>query len=573
MSEQIRRRRLERHCAAAMRSISGRRDVEYRQQRLYVEGKPLNLFTPHLVADAAADSFARVRGVTDSMALRLRHSDSALHGSLMPDDDVGKIVFDTLEQLRVESLVDDMHAGSRRNMQLGFDDWCQRCRADGVTESELGLLIYSITQIARSRLVNAVQDEAVEGLIESVRFRLAPVIGDDLLGLRKHRGDQRRFAEYALNIAHTVSEIARANMNLDADEDSDIGKIKLPMPPIEESDDRYVEAGEAGRGGVDEMGEAGFGYRVFTREFDRETSALDMYRLEQLENLRRKIDALIKAQAISIPRLAQRLQRLFSVPHLSGWDFGEDEGHIDGRRLSQLVSNPANHRLFKQEKNSPKSDTVISFLIDNSGSMKRQRFETVTVLVDIYARALELAGVKTEILGFSTSGWSGGKSILRWRQSGSPEKPGRMNDRLHIVYKDADTRWRRSRMGVAAMMNTTHYREGLDGEAVTWACQRLSVRNESRKCLVMFSDGAPMDSATSQCNDEMYLQHHLKRVVSQIERQGQIEIRAIGIDLDMEAFFSQTISLDLYGTLGNRAFRALDMLFGRYAGQGRQLSA
>ncbi|MEM7292262.1 MAG: hypothetical protein AAF420_02545, partial [Pseudomonadota bacterium] len=193
--------------------------------------------------------------------------------------------------------------------------------------------------------------------------------------------------------------------------------------------------------------------------------------------------------------------------------------------------------------------------------MKRQRFEAVALLVDIFARALELAGAKTEILGFTTGSWSGGRTIKEWRAAGEPAPAGRMNERLHIVYKDADTSWRRARHSIASLLNPQHFREGLDGEALEWAAARLMRRDESRRALVMISDGAPMDSTTLNLNDKGFLDRHLYGVARRIEQRGEIELRAIGIGLDMGEFFKRSIALDLTGTLGNRAFAALELLF------------
>jgi len=336
----------------------------------------------------------------------------------------------------------------------------------------------------------------------------------------------------------------------------------LLMPRQHEVDERYVEGGVSGAGEVKGAEAGNYPYPIFTTEFDIEVSGKELYRLEQRTRMRSHLDRMVAAQAVSVPRLAQRLKNLFSVPEKSGWNFGEEEGYLDGRRLSQLVSNPAYSRVFKQQRWSQRCDTAVSFLIDNSGSMKRQRFEAVTIIVDILSRALELAGIRSEILGFTTAGWTGGKSIEMWRQAGMPAEPGRLNDRMHIVYKDFATTWRRSRYGIASMLNTTHFREGLDGEALEWASQRLSQEDVDRRCLVMFSDGAPMDSATHHHNDEQFLERHLSYVVDQIERSGTVELRGIGIGLDMDEFFRQSIALDLTGTLGNQEFRVLETLYG-----------
>jgi cobaltochelatase CobT len=438
-----------------------------------------------------------------------------------------------------------------------------QCQANGLLENELGLLIFTITQIARSHLIDYRMDDEVSGIIESVRFRLAPVIGTDLQSLNKFRKDQRKYSRYALSIADGIDGIAKSLGEEFLDQHLAALRSRNLLPTVVEQDEVNDALSESGNRSDGRDNPDGKEYHVYCNNYDKLVVGSDLYRREQRIDLRSKLDKMITAQAISVPRLAQRLKNLFAIEQRSGWHDGEEEGYIDGRRLGQIVSRPGYIRVFKQEKLAPYCDTVVSFLIDNSGSMKRQRFEAVAILVDVFCRALELAGVTTEVLGFTTCGWTGGESIKTWRSNGSPENPGRLNDRLHIVYKDADTSWRRARYSISSLMNPVHFKEGLDGEALQWANRRLENRVESRKCLVMISDGAPMDSATSNYNDEFYLERHLKNVVSSIERGGAVELKSIGIGLDMEEFFSQAITLDLTGTLGNRAFSALELLFSR----------
>ncbi len=562
MNEQVRKRQIERHCAASIRALSGHSRAEYRRELLFEDGHGIDLYSPHLAADVLNHSLQRCRGVADGMALRLIHTDFALHRSLQPDDDIGRMVFDILEQLRAESLAPEAMKGLRLNLDRAFSEWCQESRNSGLTENELGLLIYSVIQIVRSRLNDLPQDEEVEGLIESTRFKLAPVIGDQLAKLRAARFDQKEYAGLALNISRVVSEMAKAAAGETLDQEVSKARHRLLMPRQHESEDRYVEGGAPGAGQTQAMEDEGDPYPVFCRDYDREVEGRSLYRLAQRTQLRQQLDKLVAAQAVSVPRLAQRLKQLFAVVERSGWNFGEEEGYLDGRRLSQLAANSGYTRVFKQQRYSPWCDTVVTFLLDNSGSMKRQRFEAVAVMVDIYSRALELAGIRSEILGFTTGGWTGGESIKAWRAAGMPEQPGRLNDRLHIVYKDADTSWRRARYSISSLLNTNHFREGLDGEALEWAAQRLQSVNESRKCLVVVSDGAPMDSATAHYNDEYFLERHLKHVIDKLERDPSIELTSIGIALDMSEFFNRSIALDLTGTLGNRVFRALEDLYG-----------
>ena len=562
MNEQVRKRQIERHCAATIRALSGHPRAEYRRELLFEDGRGVDLYSPHLAADVVNHSLERCRGIADAMALRLEHTDFELHRSLQPKDEIGRMVFDILEQMRAESLAPKDMKGLQRNLDRAFHEWCRESRRSGLTENELGLLIYSVIQVVRARLVSEQQEEEVEDLIESTRFKLAPLIGDQLAQLHAMRFDQAAYAKLALTISSAVSEMARAAAGEDLDHEVSKTRHRLLMPRQHESDDRYVEGGAAGVGqtlGVEDEGDP---YPVFCRDFDREVEGRSLYRLAQRTSLRQQLDKLVSAQAVSAPRLAQRLMNLFAVFQRSGWNFGEEEGYLDGRRLSQLAANSSYTRVFKQQRYTPWCDTVVTFLLDNSGSMKRQRFEAVAVMVDIYSRALELAGIRSEILGFTTGGWTGGESIKAWRAAGMPSLPGRLNDRLHIVYKDADTSWRRARYSIASLLNTNHFREGLDGEALEWAAQRLRLMNESRKCLVVISDGAPMDSATAHYNDEFFLERHLKQVVTKLERDPAIELTAIGIALDMGEFFSRSVALDLTGTLGNRVFRALEDLYG-----------
>ncbi len=561
MNEQVRRRRIERHCGATIRAISAYPRAEFRHQQLFLEGRRVSLRVPHLALDVLTDPIQRCRGVADAIALRLVHSDKALHQRLMPEEPVAKLVFDTLEQLRCESLANHGLIGLHSNLKFSFDQWCRQCRGDGLIENELGLLIYSVTHIVRARFNNQMLEEEVDATIESVRYRLGPVIGDDLALLRKLRTSQIEFSRIALSIAEAINEIAKSMGNELVEKHLSALRDRDLLPPVDDQDDHYVESDNATGNSMDWKNIAESDYRIYCSDYDKQINGNDLYRQEQRRELRIKLDQLIAAQAISVPRLAQRLKQLFAIEQRAGWHDGEEEGVIDGRRLSQIVSRPGYSRVFKQEKQVPYCDTAITFLIDNSGSMKRQRFEAVTILVDIYCRALELAGITTEILGFTTRGWTGGESVKVWRQQGAPDMPGRLNDRLHIVYKDMASSWRRSRYSISSLMNPTHFREGLDGEALQWAATRLRNRIESRKCLVMISDGAPMDSATSNYNDAFFLERHMKNVVGSIERSGDIELKAIGIGLDMEEFFEQAITLDLTGTLGNRAFKALEHLF------------
>ena len=294
-------------------------------------------------------------------------------------------------------------------------------------------------------------------------------------------------------------------------------------------------------------------YHIYSDNYDREITGASQVRKAELSEFREQLDRLIFHQGINVPRLSRSISQLLALPRRDGWLFGEEEGLIDGRRLSQLVSAPSERRLFRKDQYRFKNDCSLTFLIDCSGSMK-QSINHVAMLVDIFARALDQAEICSEILGFTTGSWNGGKAQSDWIAEGKPKHPGRLNERCHLIFKKADNNWRKSRRDIAAMLKTPYFREGLDGEAVEWACQRMKKHGEARKILMVISDGSPMDSATSLANDEFYLDNHLKHMVDKYDRKNGVEIYGIGVGLDLTPYYNHSMSIDLGESLSNHVF-------------------
>jgi cobaltochelatase CobT len=565
MTPDLEQRANERHGSAALRAVSGRPTAELRGHRLRVDGHVVSMATPYLTLDTNTagqePNAARSRGIADALGLLLRNSDIPLHLELGPTDVFERIVFDVLEQLRCDALAPISLRGVRLNIDAAFDAWSLDARASRVTENRMAMLVFTTTYMARARLLGKTLPEDVDELIESTRGHLGPIIGHALRELPRHVDDQRAFAEPAREIARLVSDVAG-----DAGERSTVAvkalaRHRLLVPAdwdtgdaeTTETDVATIGAATAAPGDHAASFDAIGDYSVFTREYDTQVTGASLFRPEKLRRLRVELDAMEQAQAISAPRLAQRLLALFGAVE-------EDDG--------QLVANPANHELFKRRRQQRTSNTVVTFLIDNSGSMKRQRFRAVAVLVDTFSRALDLAGIGNEVLGFTTGAWSGGRSLANWKTAGEPSSPGRMNEAMHIVYKDFDAGWRRSRSSLAALSDPQHFHEGLDGEALAWAHGRLMCRVEPRKILVMISDGSPTDAATANVNRPGFLDDHLAGVAERIERSSPVELGAIGIDLDMSPYVRNSIDLDLAGTLTLQHYRALEQLFGSVRGSG-----
>lgn len=560
MDEAAINRLVEYHGTAAIRALSGLSNATYRRQGLFIDGKRMLIESPYLFADPVNDELARNRGVVDALSMRLLHSDREAHRSQSPESLIEKLIFDILEQLRCESLADHRLAGLIENMEQAFSGWSIEYRAKGHTETEFGELLFALIYIVRSRLMNRHPDPEIEGLIESVRFQLVPHIGSNLAGLKQSRHDQATFATYALAIAATILDILRQSGMHSIEHEIRALREKRLLPPVPAVDDDLDQV-NFDDSLIRDFGHGDYRYHVYCREYDRTVTGKDLYRLGQRKKLREQLDKLIAAQSINFQRLAQRLSVVFGTPTRSGWIEGVDDGYIDGRRISQLIANSSYSRIFKQEKSILQSDVAVVFLIDNSGSMRRQKYESLAVLIDVLCRALDIAGATTEILGFSTGGWAGGQSIQTWRKNGSPANPGRLNDRLHIIYKDAETDWKQARQDIAAMLNPAHFREGLDGEALEWAFARLMRRPESRKCLVFISDGAPMETATCNHNSAAYLDNHLREAISSIERVGAVELRGISTAFNLDDFISTWTSIDFSGALDVRSFHVLERIF------------
>ena len=562
----LRQQRVEELCATSIRALTGIPDLHFRGRRLYNHTTPVPVHAPHLQVDLEKDNLGSFRGATDSIALRLQHSNAELHAKLCPTEPVERVLFELLEQLRVETLAPDSMPGMAENLRYRFARWCKDFHNHGLTDSDVGILVYAIAQICWSRLHGLPVLEQTEDLIEATRGAIGSLLGHDLVGIKRHRKDQAAYARHALSIASIIADSIHAAQsdeddNDDAENEQQRAIFNLLLN-FDESDTNPIAVTESGESKV--LGESLSGYNAYTRQYDLEVKANFLVRAGLLRELRQKLDKRVNAQGINIARLARLFGSLLATPQNDGWSFAQEEGYIDGRRLAQLVSSPTERRLFHREQTKPHARCLFNILIDCSGSMK-QYIESIATLVDVLTRALQQAEVKTEILGFTTRAWNGGRARRDWLHDKQPNRPGRLNELCHIVYKDAETSWRRARPALAALLKPDLFREGVDGEAVQWACSRMLGHPEARKILVVISDGSPMDTATTLANDEFYLDNHLKQVVEQIEKRGRVEIYGLGVGLDLSPYYKHSLSIDISTALTNQVFfEFIQMLRGRY---------
>lgn len=547
--------------AAAMRALTGRAGLHFEGGRLFDGEQALPDHAPHLQLQSGVEPLAAYRGIVDGLALRLRYSDPALHESLIPPEGaVRRLVFEWLEQLRAESICPAELPGVQHNVISRYRAWSAAFLDSGATETSLGILLFAFSQMAWSRLMAQPLPEHIEDLLEPTRAALGPSLGGRLAAMRRCRHDQAAFARYALEIADELA--ARVNAEYeDSPQSRGVrrGNFALSLEFEPEASTGF----QAVSGGDSLVFRAANGkYRAFTQRYDIEQNAVDMLRAGLLRQHREELDAMLARQGMNVGKLARGLRAVLATPQRDGWDFGQEEGIIDGRRLSQLVSSPTERRLFRQDRYLPISHSAVTFLIDCSGSMK-QYGATLAMMLDIFMRAFEQAGVPVEILGFTTRSWNGGRARRDWFSQGRPSAPGRLNELCHIVFKDAATPWRRARSSVGALMKPDLFREGVDGEAVQWASGRLLAQERQRRILVVISDGCPMDSATNLANDAFYLDNHLKSVVRQCEHEQGIEVLGMGVGLDLSPYYPRSLAVDLSEGLDNTVFDAFLRLLTR----------
>jgi cobaltochelatase CobT len=557
-------------CGASIRAMSGQTGFRFRSRAPEVNGKSTGIRAPHLQPDLVRDNFVAFRGAADGIALRLQHSDQPLHQKMMPEHAVGQVIFELLEQLRVESLVSKLHPGAKANIVKRYRQWCSDFCQSKMIENHVGLLVYTIAQVVWARLSGLPVNEATEGLIEPQRMMLAPHIGTYLVGLRKNTTNQLKYGENVLGIVNVIDEIVTAMDGKASDkpkkEDDDdtaqnFGLIQYP-PAIGEGEIAASVASNS-RNNYQELMSSLASYQVYSKDNDRVVHAQKLILPAQLIKLRKEQDQLIAGQGLNVPRLARDFTKVLTAPMLDGWEFGLQDGYIDARMLNKLVTSPNYRDLYRQEKTKPKSNCLVTFLLDNSGSMK-QHIAPIAMLIETMTKALELAGAKTEILGFTTRVWQGGKTFKQWRSRGAKANPGRLTELEHIIYKDANTPFKRARLNIAAMLKPELFREGIDGEALLWASQRMENSPEQRRIIIVLSDGSPMESATSQNNPAEYLDHHLCQVSAMLEAKGDIELYALGFGLDLSRYYRHNIALDLPQRLENKIFNeVLRMLSSR----------
>ena len=551
---------------------------------------------------------AIVRGHADAMALRLTCHDSDIHRKLTPQAQTARACFDAVEQARVEAIGARRMTGVAGNLAAMLDDRMIRARYPEVTQRTEAPLEEALALIVRERLTGARPPKSGERILDLWRPWIEERIGRDLDKLGSTLEDQRAFAQsvHKLLAALEMGEESGSESEDEDESDDESGgdseqdeerqgdaersddgmQSEKAEASSEEMDDTAMDSAEAPSGESSEEADysdteqasdakraptgkhadaRGPDYKAFNRGNDEIIAAEDLCDPEELERLRAFLDKQLQNLSPIVARLANRLQRRLMAQQNRSWEFDLEEGLLDPSRLPRIIIDPQQPLSFKREKDTDFRDTVVTLLLDNSGSMRGRPITVAATCADILARTLERCGVKVEILGFTTKAWKGGVSREAWLQAGKPASPGRLNDLRHIIYKSADAPWRRARRNLGLMMREGLLKENIDGEALDWAHKRLLGRTEQRKILMMISDGAPVDDSTLSVNPGNYLERHLRYTIEEIETRSPIELIAIGIGHDVTRYYRRAVTIVDAEELGGAMTEKLAELFSETA--------
>jgi cobaltochelatase CobT len=594
--------------ANAVRSMAGEPELEvtFSPEQPMLRGMKARLPLPS--RSLPKDEVAAVRGAGDAYALKLAYHEDGIDRELRPAGTDAAAIFEAAEQARVEAIGALAMPGVRENLNAILT---MRCKAHGladVKEQIQAPLIDVLSLMMRERLTGDAPPDIAKRAVDLWRPFVEAKVGSDLDKLRDNVRSQRDFGKITRAIL-TGLELADEYIDEpEGEEESpeDSSQDQSESEQESEGEDRELSTLETEKKDSSEAGEDVAGemkaedsdaqdsqetkegkrpfrpdlpfsdvdrwdYKVFSSQFDEVMNAEDLCDPEELTRLRNFLDQQLAPVQGLVARLANKLQRLLMAQQNRSWDFDLEEGVLDTARLSRVVTDPMHPLSFKMEREIDFRDTVVTLLLDNSGSMRGRPIMVAAMCADILARTLERCAVKVEVLGFTTRAWKGGQSRERWLNEGKPTHPGRLNDLRHIIYKAADVPGRRTRKNLGLMMREGLLKENIDGEALIWAHSRLIARPESRRILMVISDGAPVDDSTLSVNAGNYLDKHLRQVIAEIENKSTVELVAIGIGHDVTRYYRRAVTIldaeqlagamtdqliDLFAQDGNRGARA-----------------
>lgn len=588
---------------STMRAISGDEELQvtFGRGKPYLQGNRARVPLPEAGVDEAG--LASLRGTTDQFALSVRYHDETFHRRHRPRSGIAQDVFDRVEEARLACIGSYLMKGVGDNLNAALEEHCQNHRYQDLTDPSQAPLGEAVGFMVREKVTGEPVPESARVVLDLWRDYIEERVGNTLDGLENLMYDQEQFSGA---IHDMISSLGLSdewgqetddgeNEEFDDDEedfDSEAGEqgpdddmageadltdaIEGEVPVDMDSMELTEAEGEEDEAGSppDAFGDKSWDrpresdYQAFTTQFDEIVPAHELCDPPELERLRGVLDKHLQNSQIVISKLANRLQRKLMAQQNRTWEFDLEEGMLDTSRLPNIIIDPFHALAFKQEQDMKFRDTVVSLLIDSSGSMRGRSITIAAMCADILGRTLERCAVKVEILGFTTRAWRGGESREMWLQQAKPAQPGRLNDLRHIIYKAADEPWRRARRNLGLMMREELLKENIDGEALLWAHNRIATRPEDRRVLMVISDGLPVDNSTLLVNPSNYLEQHLKYAIDQIENRSDVELVAIGIGHDVTHHYRRAVTITDAEQLGDAMTEQLVDLFDEQSNKG-----
>jgi cobaltochelatase CobT len=533
-----------------------------------------------------------IRGIADSIALKFKYHDKKLHEKLKPNSKMINKIFDSIEDARYEAIGINEYSGIKNNLEINMESKYKNIQInknDVAIEDAAKLII-------QEKLTNKKLSKDLHKIVDVWKNDIESAINKNIEELQLNMHKQKDFSNISLKLAEQLQSI-QAEVDVEEDNqnnnDEDLDNENQDQNQDQENDDQNLneENSEAEENLSMEQEETdtdiiedensdsenskdanpfysppqeekdNFIYDAYTKKFDETISAQDLCDQDELLRLRTNLDKQIDNMDNIISQLANRLQRKLMAQQNRWWEFNLEEGVLDASRLTRIIINPLQSLSYKEEIESEFKDTIVTLLIDNSGSMRGRPITVAALSADILTRTLERCGVKVEILGFTTRSWKGGKARDEWIKNGRPSNPGRLNEIRHIIYKSASNPWRRSKTNLGLMLREGILKENIDGEAIAWATDRLNKRIEKRKILMVISDGAPVDDSTLSTNSGSYLDKHLRQIIKKTEANSNIELLAIGIGHDVTRYYKQALTIIEVDQLGSAITNQLAILF------------
>ena len=578
--------------SSAIKVISEKFDVEISfGNSANTKKNSLNL--PELINLKNLQDFTNMRAFADSEALKIKYTNKKIYLKNEPKGATAKTLYAIAERIRCEKIGSDKLIGIKNNITQSYENKFKNKKLSEIkTESDVPIS-EAFELYLRSHFFDIKQNETKKKILSYWKKSFDKNLKKRINELDKNLNDQNKFSNL---IAELIENLEFEDIDKKEKNEQDETSKESPSLNEDKSDEKQLQDNEQDKENQTELSAIDSDldslkenenldkkettkktvdkdlsknlknsfiqkYKVFTNEYDEIEEAEDLENEEEISRLRKNLDQQLISLQNVIAKLANKLQRQLMAKQNRSWEFDLEEGVLDSSKLSRIITDPFNPHSFKIEKETEFKDTIVTLLIDNSGSMRGRPISVAAICADILSRTLERCSVKVEILGFTTKNWKGGKSREKWNINNKPTNPGRLNDLRHIIYKSADKPWRQSKKNLGLMLKEGLLKENIDGEALLWAFKRISLRKEERKILMVISDGAPVDDSTLSVNSGDYLEKHLKKTVKWIEENSNIEILAVGIGHDVTRYYKKAIKITDVQELGDVMINQLTKLF------------